>query len=78
MMPTTVAPASSHRTWRRGETDHSTWSRVTQSAHNRRPPPPAAWDQVDATLDASFPASDPPSWTLGGYPVVAARSPRRR
>jgi hypothetical protein len=22
-------------------------------------------DEIDETLDASFPASDPPSWTLG-------------
>lgn len=66
MMPTTVAPVSSHRTSRRDETDPRVWSRhVTPSAYNRRPPPPAAWDEVDATLEASFPASDPPFWTLG-------------
>ena len=23
------------------------------------------WDHIDSNLDGSFPASDPPSWTLG-------------
>ena len=32
---------------------------------NDRWPPPTSWDEVDATSEASFPASDPPPWTLG-------------
>ena len=39
--------------------------RVVPNASGRPSPPPAAWDEIDATSDASFPASDPPSWTLG-------------
>lgn len=29
---------------------------------------------IDGTLEASFPASDPPSWTLGGQPLAPRNS----
>ncbi len=32
--------------------------------------------QIDETIDDSFPASDPPSWTTGGGVATAAAPPR--
>ena len=55
--------AASFPAWRGAESANVVRSRVALDARDR--PPLAAWDAVDTTLDASFPASDPPSWTLG-------------
>ena len=52
-------------TGQRADPDERARSRAAGHAQARRPPLPAAWDEIDATLEASFPASDPPSWTLG-------------
>jgi hypothetical protein len=62
------------------EPDGAARRNVVPNAYDRRLPP-GAWDGIDTTLDASFPASDPPSWTLGSSAyaaVVTARSPRWR
>ena len=37
------------------------------------PPSPAEID-IDDTLEQSFPASDPPAWTLGRNPCAPTRS----
>jgi hypothetical protein len=57
--------AACSSTWEGAEPDGVAQSYVVPNAYDRRPPPPAAWDEIDTTLAASFPASDPPSWTLG-------------
>jgi hypothetical protein len=64
-MPTTSATASLP-SWREAEPDGAARSRVAPNVHGQ--PRPAAWDEIDTTLEASFPASDPPSWTLGTDP----------
>ncbi|HZR37605.1 MAG TPA: hypothetical protein VFA75_19695 [Nevskia sp.] len=35
----------------------------------------AEQSRIDETLDDSFPASDPPSWTLGREPEAAVEPP---
>lgn len=40
------------------------------SDENRAADSPELLDEIDAVLDASFPASDPPPWTLGYGPLV--------
>jgi len=48
-----------------------------EARRKRQPQPPAAAlteDQIDESLEASFPASDPPSWTL----LTRIGAPQRR
>jgi hypothetical protein len=64
MMPRSIAP-------------HRHGSAVARRKRQPQPQPlaaPTSEDKIDETLEESFPASDPPSWTL----LTRIGSPRRR
>ncbi|HET7410930.1 MAG TPA: nucleoside diphosphate kinase regulator [Paracoccaceae bacterium] len=60
-------PEGASFTWdtRQGETRRLTVTRVAPAAAPEAPPAAGSEQRLDDTLQASFPASDPPSWTLG-------------
>jgi hypothetical protein len=51
--------------WGKVELDIAAEGSVLPSSYDPPAASTAGWDEVDTTLDASFPASDAPSWTLG-------------